>query len=205
MVFLCWFRPSPQEQKACIEKSGSFNYGPVHRGASAKSVSSLKEDQEFSKEGFLINHSRVLVGSGHETFEKGKAALQMWRHFGLNWAFVHPKTPIRGGEKFCVCVKEFLPWVLMPLQVVYVNDSRNAKKGFASFGFGSGTLHGHLLAGEERFTIEIDDKSQVWYEILSFSKPAHFLSFIGYPYVQLRQKYFAHQSSTAVRKHVTTL
>ncbi|KAF5746438.1 hypothetical protein HS088_TW06G00609 [Tripterygium wilfordii] len=86
-----------------------------------------------------------MESTGLETFEKGKAALQTWRHFGLNWAFVHPKTPIRGGEKFCVCVKEFLPWVLMPLQVIYVNDSRNAKKGVASFGFGSGTLHGHLL------------------------------------------------------------
>lgn len=45
---------------------------------------------------------------------------------------------------FCVCVKEFFPWLMMPLQVVYVSENKNSKKG-ASFSFGSGTLQGHLL------------------------------------------------------------
>lgn len=205
MVFLCWARPSPQQQKSCIEKSGTFNYDTKYQGATAKPVSFIKDDKELSKDGYLVNHSRVLVGSGLETYEKGKAALQSWRHFGLNWAFVDPKTPIQSGAKFCVCVKEFLPWVMMPLQVVYVKENTRAKTKkavAASFGFGSGTLQGHLLAGEERFSIELDENDQVWYEVLSFSKPAHFLSFIGYPYVQLRQKYFAHQSANAVLKNV---
>ncbi|KAK6258139.1 hypothetical protein SCA6_012613 [Theobroma cacao] len=220
MVFLCWARPSPEQQKSCINKSGTFNYDTKYKGATAKPVSCIKEDKELSKDGYLVNHARVLVGSGLQTYEKGKAALQNWRHFGLNWAFVDPKTPIQNGVKFCVCVKEFLPWVMMPLQVVYVKESKSAKtkKAVASFGFGSGTLQGHLLiarlmltwfgmsagnqAGEERFSIELDENDQVWYEILSFSKPAHFLSFIGYPYVYLRQKYFAHQSANAVLNHV---
>ncbi|KAL4645628.1 hypothetical protein ACB098_02G211600 [Castanea mollissima] len=203
MVFLCWARPSPQEQKACINKSGAFNYDAKFRGATAKPLSCLQEDKELSKDGFLLNHARVLVGSGLETFEKGKSALQTWRHFGLDWAFVDSKTPIQNGVKFCVCLKEFLPWMMMPLEVVYVNDKRKANKAMMSFGFGSGTLQGHLLAGEERFSIELDENNQVWYEILSFSKPAHILSFIGYPYVMLRQKYFAHQSTHAVLKHMT--
>ncbi|GKV44158.1 hypothetical protein SLEP1_g51370 [Rubroshorea leprosula] len=202
MVFLCWGRPSSEQQKSCINKSGTFNYDSKYRGATDKSVSSLKEDRELSNGGYHLNHARVLVGSGVETYEKGKAALENWRHFGLNWAFVDPKTPIRSGVKFCVCLKEFLPWVMMPLQVVYVKENRNAKKAVASFGFGSGTLQGHLLAGEERFSIELDENNQVWYEILSFSKPAHFLSFIGYPYVQFRQKYFAQHSANAVLKHL---
>ncbi|PPR89211.1 hypothetical protein GOBAR_AA31482 [Gossypium barbadense] len=174
MVFLCWARPSPEQQKSCISKSGAFNYYTKYKGATSKPVSCIKEDKELSKDGYLINHARVLIGSGFETYEKGKTALQNWKHFGLDWAFVDPKTPIQNGVKFCVCLKEFLPWVIMPLQV----------------------------AGEERFTIELDENDQVWYEVLSFSKPAHFLSFIGYPYVQLRQKYFAHQSANAVLKHV---
>ena len=112
MVFLCWARPSPQEQKACINKyenfnltkvlcqwneifivrfsnlnwclmfiirSGEFNYDAKFRGATAKPLSCLQEDKELSKDGFLLNHARVLVGSGLETFEKGKSALQTWR------------------------------------------------------------------------------------------------------------------------------
>ncbi|XP_057962980.1 UPF0548 protein At2g17695 [Malania oleifera] len=203
MVFLCWVRPSSQEQKACVNKSGAFNYDAKFRGASAKSIRSLQEDNELSKDGFLINHARVLLGTGVETYEKGKGALQGWRHFGLKWTFVDPSTPIQSGAKFCVCVKEFLPWIMMPLQVVYVREKRNTEEVSTSFGFGSGTLQGHLLAGEERFSIELDENNQVWYEILSFSKPAHFLSFIGYPYVQLRQKYFAHQSTNSVLKHLS--
>ncbi|KAK9010971.1 hypothetical protein V6N11_043833, partial [Hibiscus sabdariffa] len=163
MIFLSWARPSPEQQKSCINKSGTFNYDTKYKGATAKPVSCIKEDKELSKDGYLINHARVLVGSGFETYEKGKTALQNWRHFGLDWAFVDPKTPIRNGEKFCVCLKEFLPWVMMPLQVVYVKENTRAKtkKAAASFGFGSGTLHGHLLAGEERFSIELDENDQV--------------------------------------------
>ncbi|MED6147222.1 hypothetical protein PIB30_042099 [Stylosanthes scabra] len=201
MLFLSWGRPSPQDQKACIEKSGTFSYDDKYRGATAKSLSSLEQDEGLPKDGFLLNKQRVLLGSGVETFEKSKAALKSWRHFGLDWAFVDPKTPIKEGEKFCVCVKEFLPWMMMPLQVVYVNES-SKKKGVSSFGFGSGTLHGHLLGGEERFSVEIDEKNQVWYEVLSFSKPAHALSVLALPYVKLRQKYFANESAKLMQNHV---
>ncbi|CAI0461430.1 unnamed protein product [Linum tenue] len=204
MVFLCWSRPSPQEQQDCLRMCSSFNYDSKFRGATAKPLKSLKEDDELAKDGFSLNHARVLVGSGSEAYEKAKSALQTWRHFGFNWAFVDHKTPVQSGVKFCVCVKEFVPWLMMPLQVVYVNDARNPNKATASYGFGSGTLRGHLLAGEERFSIEMDENKQVWYEIMSLSKPAHFLSFVGYPYVQLRQKFFAHQSTNALLKHVTT-
>ncbi|KAL6224432.1 hypothetical protein ACLB2K_003287 [Fragaria x ananassa] len=205
MVFLSWAAPTPKEQKACIDRSGGFNYEAKFRGATAKSLSSLQEDKGLSENGFLCNHARVLVGSGLETYEKGKRALQDWRHFGLNWAFVDPKTPVQNGVKFCVCVKEFLPWVMMPLQIVYVNENKSSKQSMASFRFGGGTLQGHLLAGEERFSIELDENNQVWYEILSFSKPAHVLSFVGYPYVMLRQRYFAHHSTNAIKKHLKAL
>ncbi|KAJ9540896.1 hypothetical protein OSB04_027402 [Centaurea solstitialis] len=203
MVFLSWTRPSPKHQKDCINKSGTFNYDGKYRGATAKPLAMLEEDKELSRDGFLINHSKVLVGSGSDVYEKGKTALQNWRHFGLGWTFVDPKTPVENGVKFCVCLKEFFPWVMMPLQVVYVNETRSRKTAVASFGFGGGTLGGHLLAGEERFSVEMDANKQVWYEILSISKPAHVLSVIGYPYVVLRQKFFAHQSSDAVRKFVS--
>ncbi|XP_071707744.1 UPF0548 protein At2g17695 [Rutidosis leptorrhynchoides] len=203
MVFLSWTRPTPKDQKDCINKSGTFNYDSKYRGVTAKPLSMLKEDKELSKDGFLINHSKILVGSGSDAYEKGKTALQTWRHFGLSWAFVDPKTPIEKGVKFCVCVKEFVPWLRMPLQIIYANETRSNKTS-ASFGFGGGTLGGHLLSGEERFSVEMDGDKQVWYEILSISKPAHPLSVIGYPYVFLRQKYFAHQSSDAVRKFVSS-
>lgn len=62
-----------------ITRSGSFNYEAKFRGATAKSLSSLQEDKGLSNNGFLFNHARVLVGSGVDTYEKGKRALQDWR------------------------------------------------------------------------------------------------------------------------------
>lgn len=207
MVFLSWTRPSPAQQKACIHKSEGFNYDPKYQGASSQPLSSSNKEK-LTKNGFFLNHSRILLGSGPQTFHNAKTALQTWRHLALNWAFVDPKTSIEVGTKFCICVKELLPWVMLPLQVSFVvNDSSNSvgRRGHkrATFGFVSGTLHGHLLAGEECFSVELDEDNQVWYEISSFSKPAHFLSFIGYPYVKLRQKYFAHQSTQSILKHIT--
>ncbi|KAL8034772.1 hypothetical protein ABFX02_12G051600 [Erythranthe guttata] len=203
MIFLCWSRPSRQEEKACINKSGVFNYDSRYKGATAKPVFNLKQDRELSDSGFLVNHARIFVGSGLETFEKGKSALQHWRHFSLNWAFVDSKTRIQSGVKFCVCAKAVLPWLLMPLEVVYVDESKNSKNALASYSFGSGTLQGHLLAGEECFSITMDEKKDVWYEIVSFSKPANFLSVIGYPYVLLRQKRFARDSTLAMQKYLS--
>lgn len=57
-------------------------------------------------------------------------------------------------------------------------------------------------AGEERFSVQLDEDDQVWYEVLSFSKPAHILSTLCYPYVQLRQRHFAQQSGQALLRHV---
>ncbi|XP_051115447.1 UPF0548 protein At2g17695 isoform X1 [Andrographis paniculata] len=201
MIFLCWSRPSQKEQKACIAMSGSFNYHSNYNGATAEPVVTLKE--KLSGSSFFVNHARVLVGSGLDTFEKGKSALQNWRHFSLNWAFVDPKTPIQSGTKICVCSKAIFPWLMMPLQVIYVDESRNSNFDAASFSFGSGTLRGHLLAGEERFSITMDEKNNVWYEILSFSKPDHILSAIGYPYVLMMQKRFTRDSTLAMQKHLS--
>lgn len=66
-----------------IFRSGVFNYDTKYKGATAKPVACLKEDQGLSKDGFLLNHARVLVGSGLETYEKGKTALKTWRFIDL--------------------------------------------------------------------------------------------------------------------------
>jgi hypothetical protein len=62
-----------------ITRSGAFNYDAKFRGATSKPLSCLQEDKELSKDGFLLNHVRVLVGSGLETYEKGKSALETWK------------------------------------------------------------------------------------------------------------------------------
>ncbi|KAD5960779.1 hypothetical protein E3N88_12251 [Mikania micrantha] len=83
MVFLSWARPSLKEQKDCINKSGTFNYDGKYRGATTKPLSILKEDEDLSRDGFVINHSKIMVGSGSDAYEKGKTALKTWKLFML--------------------------------------------------------------------------------------------------------------------------
>lgn len=71
-----------------IIRSGSFNYSSKFRGATANPSSCLQEDKGLSQEGFLLNHARILVGSGVETYEKGKKALQNWRFSGYIYLLV---------------------------------------------------------------------------------------------------------------------
>ena len=62
---------------------------------------------------------------------------------------------------------------------------------------------GHnVQAREERFSVQVDEEERVWYEVFSFSKPAHPLSELCYPYVQFRQRHFARESAKAMLRHV---
>ncbi|KAJ4773873.1 outer envelope protein [Rhynchospora pubera] len=203
-LFLSWSRPSPEQQKACISSAGGFNYpSDFHCATSNPKLQTDEKHKALTSNGFSINRARILLGSGPETFRLAKSALLSWRHFALGWAMVDPETPVKKETRFCVCVKELVPWLMMPLEIAYVTSTvKRPAKG--SFSFGSGTLQGHLLAGEERFSVEWDEDNKVWYEIVSFSKPADILSVIGYPYVLLRQKYFAQQSTQAMVKFVNS-
>ncbi|PHT43207.1 UPF0548 protein [Capsicum baccatum] len=64
---------SKSGRRSCLI-SGSFNYDNRFRRTTEKPVSLLKQDKELAKNGFSVNCARVLVGSGLDTFEKGKAA-----------------------------------------------------------------------------------------------------------------------------------
>jgi uncharacterized protein (UPF0548 family) len=200
-LFLSLGRPTQEQRKSCLAAAGGFNYAAALHGASRPSSMSSSEEGETSslaERGFFVNRSRLLLGSGGAAFGRARSGLRSWRHLALGWAEVEPGTPVREGARFCICCREAVPWVMLPLQIAYVVDDG----GGGVFGFGSGTLQGHLLAGEERFSVRMDEDGRVWYEVLSFSKPAHPLSALCYPYVKLRQRQFAHHSGQALLTHV---
>ncbi|KAM0926363.1 hypothetical protein ACQ4PT_003465 [Festuca glaucescens] len=212
-LFLSLGRPSAEQQKSCLASASGFNYDAALHGAStpksATALNSEDTDRALADRGFSVNRSRVLVGSGADTFVRAKSALRSWKHLALGWVEVEPDTPVKAGTRFCICYKEVIPWVMFPLQIAYVTDEnsggssqRGRAKGGSVFAFGSGTLQGHLLAGEERFSVQVDSEERVWYEVFSFSKPAHPLSALCYPYVQFRQRHFARESAKAMLRNV---
>lgn len=71
------------------------------------------------------------------------------------------------------------------------------------FGFAYGTLPGHVESGEERFLIEWDHAADmVFYDLLAFSRPRHFLTRIGKWQVRRLQRRFGQDSVAAMRRAV---
>jgi len=57
-----------------------------------------------------------------------------------------------------------------------------------------------LSSGEERFQVEWSrNDDTLWYDILAFSRPNHFLTRLGYPMVRRIQKKFARDSAVAMQ------
>ena len=74
----------------------------------------------------------------------------------------------------------------------------------SKYGFAYGTLPGHVESGEECFLIEWNHADDgVYYDILAFSKPNHFLTRLGYPVVRRMQKRFGRDSAAAMQKAVS--
>lgn len=217
MIQMSWGLPSSKRQADCLSKTrlGAFNVDDKYVGSTEEEPFTTERKQELQKDGYFINSVRVQLGRGESTFLKAKESLRSWRHFQLEWSSVDPGTPVEIERRFLVRVNElFLTWLLQPLQIMYVHDNSSIKRSQALiqkgprsnfhekaqgyFAFGSATLKGHLLAGEERFSVKWEEDDSVWYEIFSFSKPAVLLSMATYPYVRWKQRLFAKQSSNAM-------
>lgn len=152
--------------------------------------------------GFVVDHTRILLGKGEAVFQSGIAALKRWDHFKLGWVDVwSPETPIHSGEVVAVMGRAVGLWWLNYCRIVYVVDEPAPIK---KFGFAYGTLPGHIESGEERFLIEWNqDDNSVYYDILAFSRPNHFFAKVGYPMVRQMQKRFGRDSSGAMKRAVT--
>ncbi len=151
--------------------------------------------------GYVVDHTRIQLGSGEQVFEAAKAALERWDQFRLGWLEARPpETPIRTGAVVAVLARAIGLWWLNACRIVSVVDQTGPVR---RFGFAYGTLPGHAGTGEERFLVEWDrTDDSVWYDILAFSRPNHFLTRLGYPMVRRTQKRFGRESSAAMLKAV---
>ncbi len=87
-------------------------------------------------------------------------------------------------------------WWLNACRIVgVVNDDGPVRR----FGFAYGTLPDHVGSGEEQFLVEWNqEKDEVWYDILAFSRHRHVLARLGYPWMRRLQKRFGRESAAAM-------
>jgi uncharacterized protein (UPF0548 family) len=151
--------------------------------------------------GYVVDHTRVDLGTGQRVFERAKSALEHWKQFRLGWLEPWPgDTPIQTGQSVAVVARLMGCWWLNACRIVYVVDEQRPVR---RFGFAYGTLPGHIEAGEERFLLEWNaTDNSVWYDILAFSRPRHVLARLGYPLVRRMQKQFGCDSAAAMRRKV---
>jgi uncharacterized protein (UPF0548 family) len=114
--------------------------------------------------------------------------------FDLDWIdLLWPEAPIVQGTT--VGVVAHLPGihVVNACRIIYVIDEEVDDVSY--FGFAYGTLPGHIERGEERFLIEWHQGDDtVWYDILAFSQPNHWLVQLGHPVARFYQRRFARTS-----------
>ena len=149
----------------------------------------------------VVDHTRVWLGRGEEVFRAGREALRRWAQYQLDWVQTWPPdVSIQQGESVVILARSLGLWWLNACRIVYVVEE---DEPVVRFGYGCGTLPGHLGTGEERFLVEWDrEEGGVWYDLLAFSRPYHFLARLGYPYLRRMQKRFGRESAAAMRRAV---
>ncbi len=179
-----------------IQRSDSFNRLPVGL------------NQQSDPAGYQVDHNRIEIGKGRDTFERACDAVRNWQMFNLGWVQIYPENaPIAEGTNVAILAHVFGFWFLNACRIVYTVNDREGDERFGDlwrFGFAYGTLPAHLERGEERFLIEWNRQDDsVTYDILAYSQPNALIAKVGYPVVRHFQKRFARDSKQAMVKAVS--
>jgi uncharacterized protein (UPF0548 family) len=152
---------------------------------------------ETSVAGYTVDHNRIRLGDGEQTYQRARAALQSWQQFDLGWVTIVPAgQAVAAGTTVAVQAHTFGFWSLSAARIVYVIDEMGPVK---RFGFAYGTLPHHVECGEERFSIEGHDDGSVWYDIFAFSRPQHPAVKAGFPIARKLQKRFVRESLAVMK------
>jgi uncharacterized protein (UPF0548 family) len=187
------FRPSSRDIERFLIESRDLplSYGPV--GLVHKEQAGYDYDECVEP-----------IGHGQADFERARSALTEWAQFNTGWVEVFPRAPgFAPGTVVAVLIRHLGFWSLNGARVVY---EVGAPEEGTRFGFAYGTLASHAESGEELFEVSLQPGSgEVMYRIRAASRPRMPLARAGYPVVRMLQARFRRDSTTAMRRAVSTL
>ena len=187
------------------QRNESLTYDPV--GLTREPDWWTRRADELSR--FNLDRDSIVVGTGEASFHTAVNALRQWKMFpedfaSLYWPSVQPEVGAVVVAGFQLSRLARL-WSLNPCRVVYtvdeiltINDTQIHR-----FGFGYGTLPGHVAKGEEQFLVTWDTSTdEVGYEVSSYSWPNHWATQLAYPFVRWLQKRFRTLSCQTMKEHL---
>jgi len=153
LVF-CWSRPDRESVATFLssQQNQEFSYAGVG------------DSRRQPPDGYTVDHHRILLGHGVETFERAKLAIKEWKMFDIPWiSLCLPDTPIEKSASVAVLISHLGFWSMNACRIVYTMEENEPSE---RFGFAYGTLPGHGEMGEERFLVEFNREDQsVWYDL----------------------------------------
>ncbi len=146
---------------------------------------------------FIVEEHRACLGAGDVFWQKACAALDAWAMFPA-WAVVHGPGRARQapGQLVAMVVRICGLWWINPCRILRRCDSARAH------GFVYGTLPEHAECGEEMFCVEKQPDGSVWYVIRAFSRPRHWMAWLGFPLARWWQLRFVRDSKSRMREAV---
>ena len=161
-----------------------------------------KPDKLTAPNGFKLDIYEIELGSGEAIYQRARQAIRDWKMFPSSMVSLFwPTAPIEEGTTVAVLAKHGF-WSLNAARIIYTIDETGDSD---RFGFAYGTLVEHLESGEEQFTVRWDHETdRVTYQIIVYSRPAHWLVWLGYPYARREQARFRKLSGQAMLKSVQT-
>ena len=177
-----------------IRRTLDTDLEPTHRGVG------LSRNAQHPH-GYFVNHKNAIIGRGREDFLAARRAMLGWQMFRMGWVeLCFSDSPIEVGAVVAVLAHRCGLWSLNPCKIIYTIDDEGP---VARFGFGYGTLPGHIMRGEERFLLSFDPISnEVSYDIFAFAQPDHPLASLFFPILRLFQRQFVSASAAAMTQAV---
>lgn len=148
--------------------------------------------------GYVATSGRAELGRGLGTFESARESLRDWRFFPTaSWIRLVPERPeVTKGSIACIVTRQLGLSTVNFDRIVYVIDEPRR------YAFAYGTLRHHVERGEEVFCVEHHDDDSVTFEIFSYSRPGHWLAWLGYPVTRSFQRRFIRDSLARMRASI---
>ena len=147
--------------------------------------------------GYTLDAYSVELGSGESLFDRAKDAVARFAHYPASFSrVVQLEGPLRPGLVFGTVATHLGFASLHPCRVLFVIDEPRC------FGFGLGTLPGHVVIGEESFILTRGDgdggDERVRLQVRAVSRATSLLGRLGRPLTRIYQRRFQRELGAAL-------